>query len=101
MAQLSLYGERVIDRINMIGMWLSVLVCCRNFIVCYRQYKRTRGRIHLVNIAQVVVFMIYRFLYGLIPLFEVTTCAYYPLLVSLWHLDYLLFYVGKSFRNSL
>lgn len=37
---------------------------------------------HLVNIAQVVVFFIYRFLYGLIPLFEISTCAYYPLLVS-------------------
>ncbi|SAL96721.1 hypothetical protein [Absidia glauca] len=109
MAQLSDYGERVIDRINMIGMWLAVVICIRNFFVCFHQYQRTRGKIHLVNISQVVVFFIYRFLYGLIPLFEIATCAYYPLLVSLWHLDYLLFYavmfmrllILESDKNSL
>ncbi|KAI8388272.1 uncharacterized protein BYT42DRAFT_559540 [Radiomyces spectabilis] len=98
MIQLTDYGERIVDRLNMIGMWLAVFICVRNFVVCYRQYQRTRGKIHLANIAQVVVFFVHRFLYGLIPLFEITTCAYYPLLVSLWHLDYILFYTVMFMR---
>lgn len=44
MIQLTPYGERVIDRVNMIGMWVAVLVSVRNFVVCLRQYQRTRGR---------------------------------------------------------
>lgn len=43
MIVLSAYAERVIDRINMIGMWIAVTICVRNFIVCLRQYQRTRG----------------------------------------------------------
>jgi hypothetical protein len=43
MIQLTDYGERVIDRISMIGMWLAVTICIRNFLVCLRQYQRTRG----------------------------------------------------------
>jgi hypothetical protein len=37
---------------------------------------------HLVNMAQVLVIFLHRILYGVIPLFEITTCAYFPLLVS-------------------
>ncbi|CAO3652913.1 unnamed protein product [Mucor fragilis] len=92
MIQLSAYGERVVDRISMIGMWIAVTICVRNFFVCLRQYRRTHGLIHLMNIAQVVVLFIHRFLYGLVPLFEITTCAFWPLLVSLWHLNYILVY---------
>lgn len=44
MAQLSEYGERVIDRVNMIGMWFAVIVCIRNFLICLDQYRRTRGK---------------------------------------------------------
>ncbi|KAI9486303.1 MAG: hypothetical protein EXX96DRAFT_548580 [Benjaminiella poitrasii] len=90
--QLTEYGERVMDRINMIGMWLVVVICVRNFFVCFRQYKRTRGSIHLMNIGQVVILFIHRFIYGLVPLFEITTCAFWPFLVSLWHLNYILIY---------
>lgn len=43
MIQLTAYGERVIDRISMVGMWLAVTICIRNFFVCLRQYQRTRG----------------------------------------------------------
>lgn len=99
MIQLSPYGERVIDRLSMLGMWLAVVVSIRNFFVCLRQYKRTRGKMyvsffvscsslfiiitrHIVNMAQVIVLCIHRFLYGIIPLFEISTCIYFPLLVS-------------------
>ncbi|KAI8981983.1 hypothetical protein BDF20DRAFT_864400 [Mycotypha africana] len=92
MTVLSSYGERVIDRISMLGMWLAVTICIRNFFVCLRQYRSTHGFIHLMNMTQVVVLCIHRFVYGLVPLFEITTCAFWPLLVSLWHLTYLLFY---------
>ncbi|KAI9316859.1 hypothetical protein BX666DRAFT_1947539 [Dichotomocladium elegans] len=87
MIQLTAYGERVLDRISMMGMWLVVVVSVYNYFICYGQYRRTRGKIHLVNIAQVVVLLIHRFLYGIIPLFEISTCAYFPLLVSLWHIS--------------
>lgn len=98
MIQLSPYGKRVVLKFNLIGMWIAVLVSIRNFFVCYRQYSKTRGKIHLVNMAQVVVFCVHRFLYGIIPLFEVKTCAYFPLLVSLWHITYILFYVVMFMR---
>ncbi|KAI8338277.1 hypothetical protein BC941DRAFT_425141 [Chlamydoabsidia padenii] len=93
MVILSPYAARVIRKINFIGTWVSLIVCCRNFSVCYAQYKRSRGNIHLVNMAQVVVIFFHRLLYGIIPLFEITTCAFFPVLVSLWHLAYILFYV--------
>ncbi|KAG1441486.1 hypothetical protein G6F56_011458 [Rhizopus delemar] len=48
--------------------------------------------------AQVLVLGVHRFLYGIIPLFEISTCAYFPLLVSFWHLTYLLFYVVMFMR---
>ncbi|KAI9265142.1 hypothetical protein BDA99DRAFT_43582 [Phascolomyces articulosus] len=48
--------------------------------------------------AQVAVFVVHKFLYGIIPLFEISTCAYFPLLVSLWHLNYLLFYAVMFMR---
>ncbi|KAI8888059.1 hypothetical protein K501DRAFT_173969 [Backusella circina FSU 941] len=36
MIQLSPYAERIIDRISMIGMWIAVIVCVRNFTSsCY------------------------------------------------------------------
>ncbi|CAO3699533.1 unnamed protein product [Rhizopus stolonifer] len=98
MIQLSDYGKRVVLRINLIGMWIAVLVSIRNFTVCYRQYRKTKGKIHLVNMAQVLVLGVHRFLYGIIPLFEISTCAYFPLLVSFWHLTYLLFYVVMFMR---
>ncbi|KAI8072216.1 uncharacterized protein B0P05DRAFT_549359 [Gilbertella persicaria] len=98
MIQLSEYGETVVDNFNLIGMWIAVLICCRNFSVCYHQYRRTRGIIHLVNLAQVTVFLVHRILYGIIPLFEIQTCAYFPLLVSLWHMTYILFYVVMFMR---
>lgn len=102
MIQLSAYGERVVDRLSMLGMWLAVVVSIRNFYVCFRQYKRTRGKMylsssfhlaldaygssslysHIVNMAQVAVLCVHRFLYGIIPLFEISTCIYFPLLVS-------------------
>lgn len=44
MIQLTAYGERVVDRLNMMGMWLAVVVCIRNFCVYFGQYKRTRGK---------------------------------------------------------
>ncbi|KAI8890801.1 hypothetical protein K501DRAFT_167784 [Backusella circina FSU 941] len=98
MVQLSAYAERVIDRLNLIGMWLSLIICARNFFVCLNQYRRSRGKIHLVNIAQVTVFFIHRLLYGIIPMFEISTCAFFPLLVSLWHIDYLLIYIVMFMR---
>ncbi|CDH60849.1 hypothetical protein RO3G_05247 [Lichtheimia corymbifera JMRC:FSU:9682] len=98
MIQLSDYGERVVDRLSMLGMWLAVVVSIRNFYVCFRQYKRTRGKIHIVNMAQVAVLCIHRFLYGIIPLFEISTCIYFPLLVSLWHITYILFYIVMFMR---
>ena len=100
MIQLTAYGERVVDRFNMIGMWIAVVVAMRNFSVCLRQYRRTRGKMyiypnvdhfnayidfsfsHIANMAQVAVFWIHRILYGIIPLFEIETCAYFPLLIS-------------------
>lgn len=102
MIELSDYAANVINNINMIGMWIAVVICCRNFTVCLEQYKRSRGKMyskrlpktwiamfscvlyfsHLVNIAQVSVFFIHRVLYGIIPLFEIKTCAYFPLLIS-------------------
>ncbi|CAO3643364.1 unnamed protein product [Mucor hiemalis] len=109
MIQLSQYAERVIDRISMVGMWLAVTTCIRNFIICLRQYRRTHGVIHLMNMAQVVVLFIHRLLFGIVPVFEVTTCVFWPLLVSLWHLNYIIFYsimfkrllILESDRNSL
>ncbi|KAI7869529.1 hypothetical protein BDF14DRAFT_1782366 [Spinellus fusiger] len=98
MVQLSPYGERIIDRINMIGMWLALIICVRNFSISLRQYKRTRGKIHLVNLLQISVLFVHRFIFGLVPLFEITTCAFFPLLISLWHLDYILFYVVMFLR---
>ncbi|KAI9471814.1 MAG: hypothetical protein EXX96DRAFT_581792 [Benjaminiella poitrasii] len=92
MVQLTAYGERVVDRINMIGMWIAVVVCVRNFSVCLRQYRRTHGLIHLMNIAQVVILFVHRFIFGVIPLFEIKTCSFWPLLVSLWHLNYIIIY---------
>ena len=44
MIQLSAYGERVVDRFNMIGYWIAIAVSIRNFDVCLRQYRRTRGK---------------------------------------------------------
>ncbi|CAO3697953.1 hypothetical protein G6F70_002725 [Rhizopus microsporus] len=93
MIQLSQFAIRILDRISMIGMWIAVVVSVRNFSVAYRQYRRTKGFIHLINIAQVIVLFIHRFIYGLVPVFEITTCAFWPLLVSLWHLDYVLVYL--------
>ncbi|KAJ8660111.1 hypothetical protein O0I10_003970 [Lichtheimia ornata] len=87
MVQLSAYGERVVDRLSMLGNWLAVIVSIRNFFICYHQYRRTRGKIHCVNIAQVVILGVHRFLYGIIPIFEITTCDYYPLLISFWHIS--------------
>lgn len=43
MIELTDYAERVIDRVNLIGMWIAVTMCIRNFIVCLRQYRRTHG----------------------------------------------------------
>ncbi|KAI8393905.1 uncharacterized protein BYT42DRAFT_552615 [Radiomyces spectabilis] len=86
MIQLSPYSERVVDRINMIAMWIAVAVCIRNFLVCLRQYRRTRGKIHIVNMTQVAVFFVHRLIFGLIPLFELSACAIFPLLISLWHI---------------
>lgn len=40
---LSPYGERIIDRVSMIGMWIAVVACVRNLMVCMYQYRRTRG----------------------------------------------------------
>ncbi|KAI7855797.1 hypothetical protein BDC45DRAFT_504756 [Circinella umbellata] len=98
MIQLSAYGERVVDRINLIGYWIAFVVSIRNFDVCLRQYRRTRGKIHIANMAQVAVFLLHKILYGIIPLFEISTCAYFPLLISLWHLNYLLFYTVMFMR---
>ncbi|KAI9029708.1 hypothetical protein CLU79DRAFT_735610 [Phycomyces nitens] len=98
MIELSPFAERIVDRMNMIGMWLAVVICARNFHVSLKQYRRTRGKIHLVNLGQISVFFIHRFLFGLIPLFEITTCAFFPLLISLWHIDYLLFYTVMFMR---
>ncbi|KAI8646502.1 hypothetical protein BD408DRAFT_410339 [Parasitella parasitica] len=98
MIQLTEYGSSVVNNFNLIGMWIAVLVCCRNFTVCLSQYQRTNGKIHLVNLAQVSVFFIHRVLYGIIPLFEIKTCAYFPLLVSLWHMTYILFYIVMFMR---
>lgn len=92
MVELSPYGTRVVDRINMILMFTACLVCVRNALVCIKQYRRTKGSIHLLNLAQVVVLFIHRLIYGCIPLFEITNCAIFPFLVSMWHLTYLLFY---------
>lgn len=50
MIQLSAYGERVVDRLSMLGMWLAVVVSIRNFYVCFRQYKRTRGKMYVIII---------------------------------------------------
>ncbi|KAI8342038.1 hypothetical protein BC941DRAFT_178534 [Chlamydoabsidia padenii] len=82
MIVLSPYGARVIQRINFIGTWVTVVVCCRNFMICFAQFKRSKGKIHLMNMFQVVVILLHRILLGIIPLFEITTCAYFPLLVS-------------------
>ena len=102
MIELSAYAERVIDRISMVGMWLAVTICVRNFTVCLRQYRRSHGLMysnhddvnsknnfsnlcffsHLMNMVQVFVLFIHRFIYGIIPLFEITTCVFWPLLVS-------------------
>lgn len=98
MIELSEYGQKVVNNFNFIGMWIAALICCRNFSVCLQQYKRTRGKIHLVNLAQVSVLFIHRVLYGIIPLFEIKTCAYFPLLVSLWHITYILFYIVMFMR---
>lgn len=51
-------------------------------IPCYHLLILSRLFRHLLNLGQVTVFLIHRFLYGIIPLFEVSTCAYFPLLVS-------------------
>jgi hypothetical protein len=48
--------------------------------------------------AQVIVLCVHRFLYGIIPLFEISTCAYFPLLVSFWHITYILFYIVMFMR---
>lgn len=87
------FAIRIMDRISMIGMWVAVIVSLRNLTVAYRQYRRTKGFIHLINIAQVVVLLIHRFIFGIVPVFEITTCRFWPLLVSLWHLDYILIYL--------
>lgn len=44
MIVLSEYSARVIQRINFIGTWGAVVVCCRNFMICYAQYKRSKGK---------------------------------------------------------
>ncbi|ORE05370.1 hypothetical protein BCV72DRAFT_229933 [Rhizopus microsporus var. microsporus] len=44
MIQLSPYGQRVVLRINLIGMWIAVLVSVRNFTICYSQYRKTKGK---------------------------------------------------------
>ncbi|KAI9260140.1 hypothetical protein BY458DRAFT_516684 [Sporodiniella umbellata] len=93
MIESSEFSIRILDRISMIGMWIAVVVSVRNLTVAYRQYRRTRGVIHLVNISQVVVLFVHRFIFGLVPVFEITTCRFWPLLVSLWHLDYILMYL--------
>ncbi|KAI9315217.1 hypothetical protein BX666DRAFT_369072 [Dichotomocladium elegans] len=86
MVELSEYAIRVIDRLSMMGNWLAVLVSIRNLFICWRLYRRTRGSIHLVNTIQVVILMVDRTLYGIIPLFEIHTCAFFPLLISFWHI---------------
>ncbi|KAG1443256.1 hypothetical protein G6F56_010740 [Rhizopus delemar] len=93
MIESSDFSIRILDRISMIGMWIAVIVSIRNLTVAYRQYRRTRGIIHLINISQVVVLFIHRFIFGIVPVFEITTCKFWPLLVSLWHLDYILIYL--------
>ncbi|CAO3678109.1 unnamed protein product [Rhizopus stolonifer] len=93
MIESSDFSIRILDRISMIGMWIAVIVSIRNLTVAYRQYRRTRGIIHLINISQVVVLFIHRFIFGIVPVFEITTCRFWPLLVSLWHLDYILIYL--------
>ncbi|ORZ03001.1 hypothetical protein BCR43DRAFT_559805 [Syncephalastrum racemosum] len=47
---------------------------------------------------QVGVFALHKVLYGIIPLFEIQTCSFYPLLVSLWHIFYLLVYIVMFMR---
>lgn len=46
MVELSPYGIRVVDRINMILMFVVCVVCIRNAIVCISQYKRTKGSMY-------------------------------------------------------
>ncbi|KAI8582568.1 hypothetical protein K450DRAFT_292817 [Umbelopsis ramanniana AG] len=71
MVEVSAYGIRVLDRINMILMFI----------------------VHLINLAQVTVLFIHRLVYGCIPLFEIASCSIFPFLVSCWHITYLLFYI--------
>lgn len=46
MVELTPYGIRVVDRINMILMFIVCVVCVRNAAVCIKQYKRTKGTMY-------------------------------------------------------
>ncbi|KAI8583656.1 hypothetical protein K450DRAFT_222172 [Umbelopsis ramanniana AG] len=98
MIELSDYGVRVVARVNLVLTWMAVLVCVRNAFVCYGQWKRTRGLIHVVNLAQVLAVLIHRTVYGLLPIFEVMSCAIFPFLVSMWHIAFLLMYTVMLLR---
>lgn len=51
-----------------------------------------------MNMGQVVVLFIHRFIYGLVPLFELTTCSFWPLLVSyVLFLDYAIIVLTSPF----
>lgn len=64
MIQLSDYGERVVDRLSMLGMWLAVVVSIRNFYVCFRQYKRTRGKMYVIIIPFYITLDMTGLIYG-------------------------------------